>query len=182
MDQFCIFFRVGCYHVQILFLYLNKLVVLGLCIQHSTLTSCWLLWCAMNKLCLANEVVTSYTLKLVIVNYSNLLAKHFLKHNISHLTRNITQNAHKDSNTILNVDGSNLGNFSVLDFCGLIWNVDGEWVHDFTNNIGYSNILYVELMKIDHGLRITWELGIKDLMRYFDFNSAIKFISESVNV
>lgn len=36
--------------------------------------------------------------------------------------------------------------------------------HYFLVVIGYSNILHAELMVLYHGLRMTWELGIKDLM------------------
>ncbi|CAL5211192.1 unnamed protein product [Lathyrus oleraceus] len=73
---------------------------------------------------------------------------------MSHPTRTITWNAHKDSNMILNIDGSSLGNPGVSDFGGFIQNVDGDWVHDIAGNIGYSNILHVELMTIYHGLRL----------------------------
>lgn len=74
----------------------------------------------MNKMYHANEVVSSYTLKLIVVNYDNLLVKYFLNRNLSHPTITITWNAHKSSNIILNVDDSNLGNHDVSDFNGLI--------------------------------------------------------------
>lgn len=67
-------------------------------------TACWWLWRDRNKLCLANEVISSYILKFIIVNYVNLLVKCFLKHNLLHPTRTVTWNAHKGSNMILNVD------------------------------------------------------------------------------
>ncbi|CAI8612715.1 unnamed protein product [Vicia faba] len=121
------------------------------------LDACWWLWRARNKLCLANVVVSSYTLILIIVNYENILAKCFLKHNMSHPTRMITWNTQKGSNIILNVDGSSIGNPSVSGFGGLVRNADGAWVHNFAGNIGYSNILHVELIMLYHGLRITVE-------------------------
>lgn len=83
---------------------------------------------------------------------------------------------------ILNVDGSSLGNPDVSGFCGLIRNIDGAWVHEFAGNIEYSNILHVELMSLYHDLRMAGELDIKGLMCYSDSNSAIKLISESVNI
>lgn len=143
---------------------------------------CWWLWCAMNKLCIADEVVSSYTLKLITVNYVNMLAKYFLKNILSHPTRTIMENAHKGSNMILNVNVSSLGDPDISDFRGFIQNVHGVWVHDFASNIGYSNTLHVELMALYHGLCMAWELGIKDLICYSDFNSAINLISESVNI
>lgn len=116
------------------------------------LTACWWLWCGRNKLCFANEIVSSYTLKLIIVNYVNLLDKYFLKHDLSHPMRTIMWNAHKYSNIILNVDGSSLDNPDVLNFGGLIRNVDGVWIHNFANNINYFNIFHAELIKLYHDL------------------------------
>lgn len=142
----------------------------------------WWLLCARNKLCLANEVVSSYTLKLIIVNYANLLAKCFLKHNLSHLIRTITWNAYKGSNMILNIDGSSLSNPNVLAFGGLIQNAKGAWIHSFAGNIGHSNIFHTDLMALYHGLCMAWELGIKVLMCYSDSKYAIKLISELVNL
>lgn len=53
------------------------------------LDACWWSWGARNKVCIANEVVSFYTLKLITINYPNLLAKYFLKHNLSHSTKTI---------------------------------------------------------------------------------------------
>lgn len=115
--------------------------------------ACWWLWRARNKLCLDNEVVSSYTLKFITVNYANLLAKYFLKHNLSHPTRMITWNAYKDSNMILNVDDSSLGNPEILDFGGLIRNTNGAWIYGLAGNVGYFNIVHAELMTLYHNLR-----------------------------
>ncbi|XP_058746235.1 putative F-box/FBD/LRR-repeat protein At5g22610 [Vicia villosa] len=70
----------------------------------------------------------------------------------------------------LNVDGSILGNSNISDFGELIRNADVARVHNFLDNIGYSNIFRAELMTLYHGLRMAWELGIKDLMCYSDSN------------
>lgn len=72
-------------------------------------------------MCLANDVVSSYTLKTIIVSYANLLAKCFLKHNMSYL---ITWSAHKGSNITLNVDGCSLDNPDVASFGGVIRNTN----------------------------------------------------------
>ncbi|MCH88180.1 ribonuclease H protein, partial [Trifolium medium] len=81
---------------------------------------------------------------------------------------------------ILNVDGSSIGNPGVSGFGGLIRNSDGAWVHSFSGNIGFSNILHVELLAY-HGLLLTWELNIKDLRCYSDSETAIKLITEPVD-
>lgn len=123
-------------------------------------------------------MVSSNTLKFIIVNYVNLLTKCVLKHNLFNPTRTTAWNAHKDNNMILNIDCSNLDS---SDFGGLIRNVAVSGL-SFADNIYYSNILHVELMTLYHGLRMTCEFDIKDLMCYSYSNSAIKIISKSVNV
>ncbi|XP_058763889.1 uncharacterized protein LOC131637314 [Vicia villosa] len=100
----------------------------------------------------------------------------FLKHNLSHPMRTLTWNAHKGSNVILNVDGNSLGKLGVSNFGGLIQNVDCACVHSFVSNIGYSNILHVEVMTLYYGSCMALEHGIKDLMCYSDSDTAIKLI------
>jgi ribonuclease HI len=82
---------------------------------------------------------------------------------------------------ILNVDGSSLGNPDVFGFGGLLRNDDGAWYCGFTENIGFSIILHAELLAVYHGLRMAWELGMSELVYYFDSKTAIKFIKEPVN-
>lgn len=53
---------------------------------------------------------------------------------------------------ILNVDGSNLGYSGVFSFGGLVRNANGGWVHNFTGNINYSNILHAKVMVLYHGI------------------------------
>lgn len=101
---------------------------------------------------------------------------------MSHPTRTIKWNAYRGSNIILNIDGSSLGNPCASGFSGLTQNADGAWIHNFVGNIDYSNIMYVELMELYHGLRVIWELVIKYMMCYSDSNSTINFIFESINI
>jgi hypothetical protein len=49
----------------------------------------------------------------------------FYKQNLSAATRMVRWNAYVSNNMILNVDGSSIGNPSVLCFGGLIRNSDG---------------------------------------------------------
>lgn len=76
---------------------------------------------------------------------------------------------------------NNLSNFGVSNFGRFIQLADGG-VHGFTCNIGYTNIIHVEVMKLYHRLRMNKELDIKNLMCYYEFNSTIKFILEYVNI
>lgn len=48
------------------------------------------------------------------------------------------------------------------------------------DNIGYYVILYVELMATYNGLRMIWELDIKDLLCYYESKFAIKLIYVNV--
>ncbi|KAK2446854.1 hypothetical protein QL285_017603 [Trifolium repens] len=90
-------------------------------------------------------------------------------------------NAQGGTGMILNVDGSSIGNPGVPGFRGLIRNSDGAWVHDFAGNIGFSNVLHVELLVVYHGLVLTWELDIKDLWCYSDSKTVIKLLFDHVN-
>jgi len=67
---------------------------------------------------------------------------------------------------ISNVDGSSLGNSGVSGFGGLLRNEDGVWIHEFAENIGFSNILHAELLEVYHGLLMAWEFGILELWCY----------------
>lgn len=92
---------------------------------------------ARNSLCLANEVISSFTLKLLTVNYANLLDKCFIKSSQISNTRLVKWNAHKGHGMILNVDGSSLGIPGVSGFGGLIQKDDVAWIHYFSCNIGF---------------------------------------------
>ncbi|KAK2458793.1 hypothetical protein QL285_005909 [Trifolium repens] len=74
---------------------------------------------------------------------------------------------------ILNVDGSSIGNPGVSGFGGLIRNSNGAWVHGFSGNIGFSNILHAELLALYHGLLLASELDIRDLQCYSDSKTVI---------
>ncbi|GAU41733.1 hypothetical protein TSUD_349940 [Trifolium subterraneum] len=85
------------------------------------------------------------------------------------------------SDMILNVDESSIGNPGVSGFGGLIRNSEGAWAHGFAGNICFSNILHVELMALYHGILLAWQLNIKELWCYSDFETAIKLIIEPVD-
>jgi ribonuclease HI len=90
-------------------------------------------------------------------------------------------NAQGGIGMILNVDGSSIGNPGVFGFGCLIRNSDGMWVHGYTGNIGFSNILHAELMVVYHGLVLAWGLDIKELWCYSDSKTVIKLLNDSVN-
>ncbi|CAJ2657171.1 unnamed protein product [Trifolium pratense] len=141
----------------------------------------WLIWCTRNKLCFNNEIVSQFSLRLQIGNFALLLRACFLTQQMVTTTKLVKWNALGSTDMILNVDGSSIGNPGASGFGGLIRNSDGAWVHGFSGNIGFSNILHAELMALYHGLLLAWELNIKDLQCYSDSATAIKLITEPVD-
>lgn len=79
---------------------------------------------------------------------------------------------------ILNVDGSSLDNPNISSFGELIRNSDDAWFHEFVGNIGFSNILHVELLMVYHGnsgLGV-WYFEVVVYLYYSD-STTIKLIS-----
>jgi hypothetical protein len=44
-----------------------------------------------------------------------------------------------------------------------------------------SNILHAELLALFHGLRLAWELNIKDLLCYLAYGTAITLLTKPVD-
>ncbi|GAU49474.1 hypothetical protein TSUD_91460 [Trifolium subterraneum] len=117
-----------------------------------------------------------------IVDYALLLKNCHFNHQVTTLPKIVRWNALGGNSMILNVDGSSIGNPGISSFGGLIRNAYGAWIHGFFGNLGVTNILHAELMAILKGLLLAWELNIKDLSCYSDFATAIKLITEPVDV
>jgi len=66
-------------------------------------------------------------------------------------------------------------------FGGLIRNDNGAWILGFVRNIGFSNILHVELLAMYHGPWLAWELEVTNLMCYLDSKTIINLIFATVN-
>jgi len=115
------------------------------------------------------------------VNFANLLAQYFPKSNLTTQPWLVKWNAHNGQGSILNVDGSSLGNPGVSGFGSLIRNDNGAWIRGFAGNNGFSNILHVELLAMYHGLRIAWELEVTNLVCYSDLKTTINLIFATVN-
>ncbi|KAK2405415.1 hypothetical protein QL285_054655 [Trifolium repens] len=141
----------------------------------------WWIWRARNTLCMDNELVPVFTLKIRIVDYSLMLKNGLPHQHVATSTKLVRWNSLGGTGMILNVDGSSIGNPGVSGFGGLIRNSDGAWVHGFYGNLGVSNILHAELMAIYKGLLLAWELDIKELWCYSDSKTAISLITEPVD-
>lgn len=59
----------------------------------------------------------------------------------------------------LNVDGSALTNPGAAGFGGIIRNHEGRFMLGFSGSVGWSNILYAELMGLLKGMLLCWEEG-----------------------
>lgn len=76
---------------------------------------------------------------------------------ISHMPRIVAFHPTRDTETILNVDGSSFGNSSRSGFSGLPCTNEGRWLCGFSGNIGISNNLHAELLGLFRGLMLAWE-------------------------
>lgn len=59
------------------------------------------------------------------------------------------------------------------DFGGLIRDSNEKLVCGFHDNIGYSNILLVEILRLMSGIQISLEKDLKDIVWYIDFGHTI---------
>lgn len=84
--------------------------------------------------------------------------------------------------TVLNVDGSSLGNPGRSGFGGLLRRSDGTWIVGFAGSLGFSEILQAELMAILKGLSLAWDLGIRRLVCCSDSKMAIDIIEKACNL
>jgi hypothetical protein len=108
----------------------------------------WWIWRTRNSICIDNELVPLYTLKLRITEYAHLLQNCNLHHHKESILKLVRWNALGGTGMILNVDGSSIGNPSISGYGGIIRNADGVWIHGFFGNLRVSSILHAELMAI----------------------------------
>jgi hypothetical protein len=141
----------------------------------------WWLWKARNALCFESERISHFSLKMRIMDYAILLKNCYAHNQETPLPKLVRWNALGGIGMILNVDGSSIGNPGPSEYGGLIRNAYGAWVHGFFGNLGVTNILHAELMAINKGLLLAWELNITDLWCYSDSVTAIKLFNEPVD-
>lgn len=98
-----------------------------------------------------------------------------------HKDRIVTWHPSKDSDIILNVDGSCCGNPGRAGFGGLLRTNDGRWICGFSGFIGISNNLHVELLGLYRGLRLAWDKGYRNVKYYSDSAHSIQHVSSSLN-
>lgn len=143
----------------------------------------WWSWRARNAKCFNDETILFPRLLLSVLNLSETLNVCF-NSEISKPqdVRQISWLQLNREETILNVDGSSLGNPGPAGFGGLARNPDGGWLFGFSGHIGISDVLKAELLGIFNGLKLAWERGIRNLICYTDSLIARKLITEQTEI
>jgi len=135
-----------------------------------------------NLLCMKDEHITIYQLKMEVYKLSTLIHKTCIVTGPANESGRWTSwHPVESSATMLNVDGSNFGNPDISDFGGVLRRHDGSWIYGFGGNIGISSILQAELLAIYHGLRVAWDQGYQHLICYSDSTLAIQLVNTEVN-
>lgn len=106
----------------------------------------WWLWHARNMACIGGESIHCFQVKIYIQTFAQLPAKLFPVNSSSiGPSRLVTWHARGDSNVVLNVDSSSIGNPSPSGFGGIIRRSNGDWLHGFAGHLGCTNSLHAEL-------------------------------------
>ena len=71
------------------------------------------------------------------------------------------------------VDGSWNTGLKRMDCGGMLTDVDGNWLSGFSVSFGHGNAFLSELLAIEHGLRLAWNLGYRELVCATDCRDAI---------
>jgi len=150
--------------------------------NHLFFAALWWIWCARNSLCMENEIISIFSLKVKIYNLTALLRFVFspaLSTNIG--DRYATWHPEESMAVVLNVDGSNFGNPGISGFGGVIRRNDGTWLYGFAGNVGISTVIHVELLALYYGLKAAWERGYRDVICYSDSTLTVQLVSTMVN-
>lgn len=146
------------------------------------MSACWWIWRARNLLCMEDEHITIYQLKMEVYKLSALIHKIFtVTVPANEIGRWTSWHPVESSATVLNVDGSSFGNPGISGFGGVLRRHDGSWIYGFGGNIGFSSILQAELLALYHGLRVAWDQGHRHLVCYSDSTLAIQLVNTTVN-
>jgi len=130
----------------------------------------WWAWRHHNLMCLSNE---NWSLSRLFYNIYSMVDSFIscfkINAHADHVERFIRWNNDNYSCTIINVDGSFLGNPVRAGFGGIMWNHAWFYLSGFSGYINdSSDIMYVELFTIYQGLVLAKSLNISDLVCYID--------------
>lgn len=83
---------------------------------------------------------------------------------------------------VLNVDVSALQNPSMAGFGGVVCNFEGRFILGFYGPIGHSQVLYIEILALLHGLEFCWNAGIRKLAYFSDSLHTISLLQQDTLV
>lgn len=78
----------------------------------------------------------------------------------------------------LNVDGSSYGNPGRAGYGGLLRDHNGSWIIGFSGPVSFADSLEVELLAINNGLILAWNLGFRDVSCRSDCMNALSMIQD----
>ncbi|KAF1879364.1 hypothetical protein Lal_00005830 [Lupinus albus] len=82
----------------------------------------------------------------------------------------------------LNVDGSCIRGTNVMGGGGVIRDHEGRWLSSFSANFGVGSPILVELLAMEHGLNLAWDLGFKEIILESDCLEAVQIIPDGVRI
>ncbi|RHN59251.1 putative ribonuclease H-like domain-containing protein [Medicago truncatula] len=142
------------------------------------LAGLWWIWRHRNLMCLNNETRSVYRLNFIINSTADLINRCLQSDTSSPpQARLVRWNNEDHACSILNVDGSCIGDPIRTGFGGVIRNFSGSYVIGFTGFIDSPNdILFAELTALHHGLTMAASLDFAVLACYSDSLLAVNLI------
>ncbi|KAF1862473.1 hypothetical protein Lal_00046569 [Lupinus albus] len=82
----------------------------------------------------------------------------------------------------INVDDSCIRDSSVMGGGGVLQDHEGKWLSGLSANFGVGSLILAELMAMDQGLKLTRNLGCKQIILECDCLEAVQIISEDIHI
>jgi ribonuclease HI len=143
------------------------------------LAGLWWIWRQRNLMCFNNETWSVYRLSIIINSTAEVISR-CLHNNTSTSSpaRLVRWNNDDHVCSILNVDGSCIGDPIRTGFGGVIRNYSGIYLSGFSGFINSPNdILFAELTALFQGLKMAIRLNFEDLVCYSDSLLAVNLIN-----
>jgi ribonuclease HI len=129
-----------------------------------------------------NDTTSIYEVKLQIYSTASINARVFATLSIeSDSEQWVSWHPDETLATILNVDGSSLGNPGPSGFGGVLRHSNGDWIFGFAGTVGISSVLHVELLAIYYGFKVAWDQGYRNIICYSDSTLSLQLIGGKVN-
>lgn len=141
------------------------------------LAGIWWIWRARNLHSIQNEIMHLHLFTSQAYNLAGFIQMCFMAPAATtRPQRWVAWHPQSLAATILNVDGSCVGNLRRPGFGGVLRHEDGQWITGFARHLGVSNNLYAEIMALYQGLNLAWNLGYQDLQCYIDYINVLSLL------